>query len=108
MSTETIRKLNDAFRCHGVGCGRTMVTHSIADLGPAFQLAAHLAVRSFNAFSADNDPHGEHDFGSFDLQGQKCFWKIDYYDHSLKAGSEDPSDPLRTFRVLTIMLAEDY
>lgn len=108
MSSETIRKLNDAFRCYGVGCGRTMVTRSVADLGASFQLAAHLAVRSFTAFSADNDPHNEHDFGSFDLQGQKCFWKIDYYDRSLKAGSEDPSDPLRTCRVLTIMLAEDY
>ncbi|WP_257187520.1 MULTISPECIES: DUF3768 domain-containing protein [Bradyrhizobium] len=26
----------------------------------------------------ENDPHGEHGFGSFDLVGQKVFWKIDY------------------------------
>ncbi len=29
-----------------------------------------LAVQSFNNFDADNDPHGEHDFGSFELAGE--------------------------------------
>jgi Protein of unknown function (DUF3768) len=26
-------------------------------------------VRTFNEFTKDNDPYGEHDFGSFDLAG---------------------------------------
>jgi len=43
--------------------------------------------------TSDNDPHGEHDFGSFELAGNKFFWKIDYYDRRLKWGSEDPADP---------------
>jgi hypothetical protein len=54
------------------------------------------------------DPYGEHDFGNFEVAGQKFFFKIDYYDPNLEFGSEDPGDPQKTTRVLTIMLAEEY
>jgi hypothetical protein len=57
---------------------------------------------------AHNDPHGEHDFGNFTLAGRKFFWKIDYYDAAMEFGSEDPADPSKTTRVLTIMLASEY
>jgi hypothetical protein len=108
VSAAKIAVLNDQFRKHGVGNGRVMVTRSVRDLGPAFELSALLKVRAFDAFTADNDPHGEHDFGSFELEGRTVFFKFDYYDLALEHGSEDPSDPLKTCRVLTIMLAEDY
>jgi hypothetical protein len=65
-------------------------------------------VRSFNEFGADNDPHGEHDFGSFKIDGETFFFKIDYYSSDMQGGSEDPSDPEKTTRVLTIMFASDY
>ena len=65
------------------------------------------SVQSYLLFCPDNDPHGEHDFGSIELLGSKFFWKIDYYDKSLQAGSEDPSDPAMTTRVLTIMRADE-
>ena len=65
-------------------------------------------VATFDDFNADNDPHGEHDFGSFDLAGDKFFWKIDYYDFTLEFGSDDPADPSKTTRVLTLMLAAEY
>ena len=65
-------------------------------------------VATFSDFTEDNDPHGEHDFGSFTLSGRKFFWKIDYYDANMEFGSEDPADPSKTTRVLTIMLANEY
>ena len=34
--------------------------------------------------------------------------KLDYFDKELKFGSENPADPSKTTRVLTIMLAEEY
>ena len=58
-----------------------------------------------DAFTPDNDPYGEHNFGSFEHNGIRVFWKIDYYDRNVEYGSEDPSDPAQTTRVLTIMLA---
>jgi hypothetical protein len=65
-------------------------------------------VRTFEAFNADNDPHGEHDFGNFEIGSRKLFWKIDQYDAAMEFGSEDPADPSKTIRVLTIMLASEY
>jgi hypothetical protein len=51
---------------------------------------------------------GEHDFGMIRHGGLKVFWKIDYYDLNLRYGSENPSDPAQTRRVMTILLAEEY
>jgi hypothetical protein len=108
MSSARIRELNDAYRCFGAGKGRTMYTKTLCDLGVGFQLAALLCVKNYNSFTPGNDPHGEHDFGSFELDGEKVYWKIDYYDRYCEYGSEDPADPDQTCRVLTIMLASDY
>lgn len=103
-----IRMLNDAFRVNGIGNGKVMITAGIRAKGDHFPALALEAVRSFKAFDRDNDPHGEHDFGSFDLEGEKLFFKIDCYAPGLDAGSEDPAIGSNTVRVLTIMLAEEY
>jgi len=100
--------LNDSFRKRGPGSGGWLVTAGVQSLGSAFIAQAIQAVAAFNVFSADNDPHGEHDFGSTLVTGQQLFWKIDYYDLELAFGSPDPSDPDITLRVLTIMLASEY
>jgi Protein of unknown function (DUF3768) len=102
-----IRALNDALRQTLQG-GRVHMTAGVSAL-PADTLAGAIAMmRSFNAFTPDNDPHGEHDFGNFEIAGQKFFWKVDYYDECMEFGSEDPGDPSRTTRVLTLMLASEY
>jgi len=105
--TKTIQKLNDAFRRTGEG-GRILFTQGVSSLGVAFSHQALALVQRFEDFTPDNDPHREHDFGSFTLHGHKLFWKIDYYDQACEFGSEDPADPVRTTRVLTIMLASEY
>jgi hypothetical protein len=65
-------------------------------------------VRRFDEWTNDNDPHGEHDFGSFDIAGVTYFFKVDYYSPDMNGGSEDPADPEKTTRVLTIMRADEY
>jgi hypothetical protein len=107
MSAAKIRALNDAFRTTMTG-GRVMMTAGVQALGEKTVASVLTAVRGFTAFSAHNDPHREHDFGSFDLASRKFFWKIDAYDADMQFGSEDPADPSKTTRVLTIMLAEEY
>lgn len=56
----------------------------------------------------DNDPYGEHDFGSLIVDGNKVFWKIDYYDKGMQYASPDPANLSVTVRVMTIMLADEY
>jgi hypothetical protein len=104
-SADKIRTLNDQFRTQLRG-GQLMMTRGIAGRPDSQAILARVA--SFNDFSPDNDPYGEHDFGAFDHAGDKIFWKIDYYGPDLQSGSEDPSDPAVTARVLTIMLADEY
>ena len=105
--SKTIRDLNDAFRRSFVG-GRVVQTCGIVELPSDVRAKVIQCVSTFDAFSADNDPHGEHDFGAFEVAGQKFFFKIDYYDKTLESGSQNPADPTITTRVLTIMLAEEY
>jgi hypothetical protein len=106
-----VRALNDALRAQpprNDAGAKWMITEGVTDLGPDAVAEAIRAVREFKAFNGDSDPHGEHDFGSFTVAGERMFWKIDYYDRSLSGGSPDPANELVTCRVLTIMLALEY
>ena len=60
--------------------GKFFQTAGISALPLADQSAIREKVETFNTFTSDNDPHGEHDFGAFEHDGKKIFWKIDYYD----------------------------
>ena len=102
-----IRDLNDAFRKTFVG-GVITLTEGVNALGPEVKAEVLRRVREFDRFTAESDPHGEHDFGSFEIGGQTFFWKCDYYDKTVTHGSKDPTDSEITTRVLTIMKAEEY
>ena len=103
----TIAELNDPFRRSFTG-GQVVVTRGIMALPFDTQAAIIARVRSFEEFDEANDPYGEHDFGSFDHDGNTIFWKIDCYDLDQEFYSPDPTDPSKTARVLTILLAEEY
>ncbi len=106
---DRIRELNDALRTTiDPKLGKIVLTSGVESLPSDVRARAIRKTATFNAFTPDNDPHKEHDFGSFEIAGQHFFFKIDYYDAKLEFGSEDPADPEKTARVLTLMLAEEY
>jgi hypothetical protein len=102
-----IAELNDRFRQTYWG-GKVMTTCGVNELSEDITARLFRAVSEFDRFNWRNDPHGEHDFGKVVIDGQKFFWKIDYYNNTMDAGSEDPANPDVTTRVLTIMLASEY
>jgi hypothetical protein len=109
MSTdrEKIRALNDDLRRHLYN-GGVFMTPGIAALGEEAIGRLANAIATFDDFCNANDPHGEHDFGTFDFDGAAIIFKIDYYDKDRNFHSPDPADPNVTERVITIMLAEEY
>ena len=109
QARDRIRELNDAFRKSlDPNLGKVVMTSGVSALPSDVRAMAIRKTKTFDAFTADNDPHGEHDFGGFELAGQRFLFKIDCYDSSLEMGSDDPADPAKTTRVLTLMLAEEY
>jgi len=106
--TKRIAELNDLARtAMGIAC-RAVATRGFFTLTAEQQSRAREAVERFDAFTKDNDPYGEHDFGRFEIDEHVLYWKIDYFDKQCEFGSEDASDASQTTRVLTIMLAEEY
>ncbi len=108
--TKKIAELNDLFRMDDdlTELGRKVHTDGIASLPVLDQFIIMHRVAEYDAFTEGDNSHGERDFGAFEHAGQTIFWKIDYYNRDLTAGSEDPSDPKKTTRVLTTMLASEY
>ena len=84
--TERIRTLNDQFRQSFRG-GQALITPGIAALGPEAVARIVKTITVFDDFCHANDPYEEHDFGSFEAEGEKIVFKIDYYD-------QDPDLPL--------------
>ena len=109
MSAERIRELNDKFRANPYnGLGRFYVTHGVRARGQEFVTKCVAAVKAYDKFDEGNDPHKEHDFFAFDVDGVPLYFKVDYYDHSLKYGSPNPADPGVTTRIGTIMEQDEY
>jgi hypothetical protein len=106
-NSSKIQQINDQFRTTLQG-GQLTLTDGVSNQDPDTVAQILRAVIQFTDFSPDNDPYGEHDFGSFTINNIKYFWKIDYYDHSYSMLSPDPTDTSVTNRVLTVMLASEY
>ena len=119
--SERIARLNDRARqAMGLVCV-AVATEGFLALPKEDQSRVRELVETFDAFTPDNDPYGERDFGAIYQDGdgrwttarpalpaETVFWKIDAYDRDLRFGSEDPADPAVTRRVLTMMLASEY
>ncbi|WP_010543794.1 DUF3768 domain-containing protein [Sphingomonas elodea] len=103
-----IARLNDHLRFTGEG-GWTYLSRGVAALPIARKDAVIRAVRLLDAFTSDNDPHGEHDCASLSAGDDRIMWKIDYHPSDRTGRIEpDPADPSTTLRVTTIMLVEEY
>ena len=104
-----IAEINDKFRVAVLTepqkNGRCIVTANVHALDPDVKMSILQKVSAFNNFTEGDDPYGEHDFGV--IEGvPRIYWKIDYYaDENVDAGAEDIEN---AYRVLIIMLAEDY
>ena len=121
--SERIAWLNDRARqAMGLACV-AVATEGFRALPQADQSRVRELVETYDAFTPDNDPYGERDFGAIYKSSdgrwstgsptmgkvvEKVFWKIDAYDRDLRFGSEDPANPAVTRRILTIMLASEY
>jgi hypothetical protein len=103
---DRIRELNGAFRRSFVGRA-VMITAGVETMPLDQRRSLLQKIRSFDAFSDDNDPHHEHDLGSIDEAGVRCL-----EDRLLRPqtefGSPDPAEPAVTTCVMTIMLADEY
>jgi len=115
--SQRIAELNDRFRaalgipslCGGIP-GQGVLTRGIGALSYDTKAQILREVRSYTQFTSDDDPYDEHDFSSLDIDGAgTVFWKIDAFEgERCQFGSEHPEDISRSYRLLTIMLAEEY
>ena len=122
--TARIARLNDLARsAMGVAC-TAVATVGFRSLPEADQSRVRELIETFDAFTEDNDPHGERDFGTIyqlgdgrwtterprvrDDERERVFWKLDYYDREMRFASDDAANPAITRRVLTIMLSDEY
>ncbi|WP_062228433.1 DUF3768 domain-containing protein [Aureimonas frigidaquae] len=104
---EVIAALNDQFRQTLRG-GAVFMTASVANISSVRLRRMMEAIRTFEGFCEEQDPYGEHDLGSIKDEDERFFWKIDYFDPSMRFGSQDPANPAITLRVMTIMRPEEY
>jgi len=103
----TIARLNDHFRFTGEDGWVFLSARVAAQVCPVREAIVH-AVRHFETFTPDNDPHGEHDYGVLTVQEVRIVWEITYYQCNLGDPDSDPANPATTKRVMAIMLAEEY
>jgi hypothetical protein len=111
-----ITQHNDMFRTSFGKCkdlkGQIVQTQGVAALGPVATMIIAEKIMRYDNFTEDNDPYGEHEFGSVIIHDNgvpiTVWWKIDLYDANYERGAEDPEDTARTARVMTISLPSEH
>lgn len=98
ITNKDIAEKNDQLR-KTLSC-KVYLTRSVAYSNLRDQILE--AVKQFNQFTSGNDPYGERDFSSFELNGTKYFWKFDYYDNNYEFFQHNGN------RVLTIGQLNEY
>ena len=104
-----IAEINDEFRVAVLTepqkNGRCILTQGVHRLDADVRMSILQKVKAFDNFTEGDDPYGEHDFGVSEGV-PRIYWKIDYYaDENMEFGAEDTEN---AYRVLIIMLADDY
>ena len=106
-----IAALNDACRKSPFdrSLGKVYMTAGVVAHGEPFGLRALAAISAFTDFTDDIDPHHEHDMVRVTVDSIIVWAKFDYFStDDPDLGSEDPADPAKTERVMTILLPEEY
>lgn len=107
QQTAKVAELNDLVRRDMKG-GKWVRTQGVMATqydGPGL----YALVARFEDFTEANNPHGERDMGLIQLPNQSIMWKIDVFsDAECQYGSEEPWNPDASYRVLTLLLPEEY
>ena len=99
---EKIIALNDNLRKAFKG-GPVQMTPAVYNLDPQLRGRALWTTARHDRFADDS----EHDRGVFIFAGYPFEWHIEYRGADATGISPDPADPEKTFRVLTLYVAED-
>ena len=112
MKSTEIATANDTFRksiLRGKRTdGKAVMTSGIQALGSLTHAYIFQRIINHSHFPNGDDRYGEHDFGVIEAIDwfPKIYWKIDYYENSdIEYGTEDK---INCYRVLVIMLADEY
>lgn len=103
MRNIVLAKENDTIRRSGRYNFAPIISRVLSD---ADKIGIRAFLSQFDDFNEKNNPYGERDFAFFNFLGEKCFFKIDYYNQDFTA-YENPRSP-KCRSVITIGLAEEY
>src|SRR5258707_10536418 len=92
-----IIELNGLLRTTFKG-GRVQMTPGVYTLDERLRGRALCVMSRYNKFDEDS----EHDWGVFIFAGFSFEWRIEYRAKDASGLSPDPSDPEKTFRILTL------
>lgn len=103
---EVLANLRHAEAASSQISGKAVLSPGVEALPDAIRDLAVFQTATFETFTADYDPNGEHDFGCFLLEDHIVYWQIQYLDRDGKCHSRPPTNI--SSRLMTIMLADEY